>query len=71
MCQSVLLMFSLFFMLGLSSVTDAGESPCASQCWDAGGGSCGLPQPGKVRWCPALHLHSFSGLMDSSFLTHL
>lgn len=33
MCQSVLLMFSLFYMLGLSSVTDAEESLCASQCW--------------------------------------
>lgn len=33
MCQSVLLMFSLFYMLGLSSVIDAGESLCAPPCW--------------------------------------
>lgn len=33
MCQSVLLMFSLFYMLGLSSVIDAGESLCAPQRW--------------------------------------
>lgn len=71
MCQSVLLMFSLFDMLGLSQGLMQG-SPCVHpRAGDIGGGSPGLAKPGKVSWCPPLHLHSFSEPMDNSFLVFL
>lgn len=71
MCQSVLLIFSLFYMLGLSTLVDAGESLCASQCWGHWGRQPWAGQAWEVRWCPPLQPHSFSEPMDNSSLTHL